>query len=181
MMERRDLLKMIAAATGTAFIAGNAYVDKLTEAGHNQFSEEDIRLMDEVGETILPTTDTPGAKDAGIGAFIALYVSECYDVAERSSFRDGFADLRLRTQLIYGEDFMKLDAKQKGAIIADLDAEAMIVARSREKHYFTMMKQLVLFGFFTSEIGATRVLRYVAVPGRYDGCVPYEGEPSWAT
>jgi hypothetical protein len=180
-MERRDLLRMIAAATGTAFIAGNAYAYKLTEAGHNQFSEEDIRLMDEVGETILPTTDTPGAKEAGIGAFMTLFVSECYDVAERSSFRDGLADLRRRTQLIYGRDFMELDAKQKRAFIADLDAEAMIVAKSPDRHYFTMMKQLTLFGFFTSEIGATRVLRYVAVPGRYDGCIPYEGEPSWGT
>jgi len=48
-------------------------------------------------------------------------------------------------------------------------------------HYFTMMKQLTLFGFFTSEVGATEVLRYEAVPGRYDGCAPYNGEPAWAT
>ena len=48
-------------------------------------------------------------------------------------------------------------------------------------HYFTMMKQLTLFGFFTSEVGATEVLRYEAVPGSYEGCAPYNGEPAWAT
>ena len=49
-------------------------------------------------------------------------------------------------------------------------------------HYFTMIKQLVLFSFFTSKAGATEALRYVAVPGRYDGDMAYEpGTPAWAT
>jgi hypothetical protein len=48
-------------------------------------------------------------------------------------------------------------------------------------HYFTLMKQLTLLGFFTSEPGSTRVLRYRPVPGKYKGCVPYrKGETSWA-
>jgi hypothetical protein len=49
-------------------------------------------------------------------------------------------------------------------------------------HYFTMMKQLTLWGFFTSEPGATKALRYVAVPGKYEGCIPYKkGDKAWAT
>ena len=49
-------------------------------------------------------------------------------------------------------------------------------------HYFRMMKELTILGYFTSEIGATQALRYVAVPGRYEGCVPYtKGEKAWAT
>ncbi len=49
-------------------------------------------------------------------------------------------------------------------------------------HYFTMFKQLTIFGFFTSKVGATEVLRYVAVPGRYDGDLAYvPGTPAWGT
>ena len=49
------------------------------------------------------------------------------------------------------------------------------------KHYFTMMKELTLTGFFTSEVGATKALRYVAIPGRFEGCVPYKkGDKAWA-
>jgi len=48
-------------------------------------------------------------------------------------------------------------------------------------HYFTMMKQLTLLGYFTSKPGATEALRYVPVPGRYEGCIPYtKGEKAWA-
>jgi hypothetical protein len=49
-------------------------------------------------------------------------------------------------------------------------------------HYFGMMKQLTLLGYFTSEIGATQALRYIAIPGKYEGCVPYKkGDKAWAT
>ncbi len=49
-------------------------------------------------------------------------------------------------------------------------------------HYFTMLKQLSIFTFFTSQVGANEALQYVAVPGRYDGDMPYvPGTPAWAT
>ncbi len=49
-------------------------------------------------------------------------------------------------------------------------------------HYFRMMKELTLWGYFTSEAGATKALRYVAVPGKYEGCIPYKkGDKAWAT
>jgi Gluconate 2-dehydrogenase subunit 3 len=49
------------------------------------------------------------------------------------------------------------------------------------KHYYTMMKQLTLIGFFTSKTGATETLRHVQVPGKYDGALPYKkGDKAWA-
>lgn len=54
-------------------------------------------------------------------------------------------------------------------------------AAERPPHYFRLMKQLSLLGYFTSEIGYTKAQRYVESPGRYDPCVPYKpGEKSWA-
>ena len=187
-MHRRQLLQMIAAATGTAFIAGNVRAYEPTEVGENLFSPEDGQLLNELGEAILPATDTPGAKDADVGPFITQYVSDCYDEAQQELFRAGLEDLRERTQVVYGTDFAGLTDSQRRAFVDDLDMTARIVAEgageepdAADLHWFTMVKQLVIFGFFTSEIGGTEVLRYVAVPGRYDGDVEYEGEPAWAT
>lgn len=180
-MDRRQLMQMIAAATGTAFIAGNARAYEQTRAGENLFEAADSALMNELGETILPATDTPGAKDADVGPFITQYVSDCYDDGQQDEFRAGLADLRRRTRVVYGSDFAGLDPSQRLAFVDDLDQEARIAAEEGDAHWFTMMKQLVLFAFFTSEVGATQVLRYVAVPGRYDGCVPYDGGRAWAT
>jgi len=49
-------------------------------------------------------------------------------------------------------------------------------------HYFTLLRQLTMLGFFSSELGATESLRYVAIPGKYDGDLPYKkGDRAWAT
>jgi len=67
-----------------------------------------------------------------------------------------------------------------------LDKEAKDYQKNKKKeeptHYFTQMKQLTLFGYFTSKEGATQALRYVAVPGKYEGCIDYKkGDKAWAT
>ncbi|RVV99119.1 gluconate 2-dehydrogenase subunit 3 family protein [Mesobaculum littorinae] len=187
-MQRRQLLQMIAAATGTAFIAGKVQAYEPTETGQNLFSSEDGQLLNDLGETILPATDTPGARDADVGPFITQYVSDCYDDGEQALFRAGLDDLRDRVQVVYGTDFAGLSDSQRRAFVDDLDMTARIVASgagegagAADLHWFTMMKQLVIFAFFTSQVGATEVLRYVAVPGRFDGDVDYNGEPAWAT
>ena len=78
------------------------------------------------------------------------------------------------------------DLEQKKALLTTLDREAKEHEKNKKKedpaHYFTLMKQLTLLGYFTSEIGATQALRYVAVPGKYEGCIPYKkGDKAWAT
>lgn len=174
-MERRELLKMIAAATGMAMIGlpGLVRGQSPDAAVDSLFSDGDVALLDEIAETILPRTDTPGAKDAGVGRFMARFVTDCYSLEDQATFRSGLADLDARAD----GRFMAMTPQARTALLRTLDAEA----RGRP-HYFTMIKQLVLFGFFTSEAGATQVLRYVAVPGYYDGDMAYEpGTPAWAT
>ncbi|SER87699.1 Gluconate 2-dehydrogenase subunit 3 [Tranquillimonas rosea] len=187
-MDRRQLLQMIAAATGTAFIAGGARAYEPTETGKNLFSAEESELVNAIGETILPATDTPGAREADVGPFITQYVSDCHDAEQQAVFKAGLEELRERAQVVYGTDFAGLSDSQRLAFVDDLDREAKMVAVTAgegagpaDLHWFTMMKQLVIFAFFTSEVGATEVLRYVAVPGRFDGDVDYDGGPAWAT
>ena len=82
--------------------------------------------------------------------------------------------------------FMEATAIQKQQLLTEIDAAAKKYSKEqpgteRPPHYFTLMKQLVLFGFFTSKPGVTQVLRYMPVPGKYEGCIDYkEGETSWA-
>ncbi|MET4727064.1 hypothetical protein ABIE09_000858 [Lysobacter enzymogenes] len=191
-MERRELLKMIAAATGAAMIGVPAFVfgQAPVPSGNSAFSEADVAKLDEIADTILPRTKTPGAKDAGTGLFIATFVSDCYTPEYQAIFRAGLADLDQRA----GGRFVSLSAQARTELLRALDAEAgqrinsMAIAtggdnrKALKPHYFTMIKQLVLFGFFTSKAGSTQALRYVAVPGRYDGDAAYEpGTPAWAT
>ncbi|WP_347329937.1 gluconate 2-dehydrogenase subunit 3 family protein [Marinimicrobium locisalis] len=188
-MNRRELLKLITAATGTAMVGGTAALAGCATGSREAqpptytFTEEDVRLLDEVAETILPRTDTPGAKDARVGAFMKVFVTDCYTPQEQALFHGGLPQLEASAEARYGQRFMALDTAQRTELIRELDREAKaVLAASGRLHYFTLIKQLTLFGFFTSEVGGTEVLRYVAIPGRYDGCMPYEeGERAWAT
>lgn len=91
-MDRRELLKMIVAATGAAMVGLPALVHgKVPAAGAMPaFSDADIGMLDEIAETILPRTRTPGAKDAGAGAFMATFVSDCYTARQQATFRAGW-------------------------------------------------------------------------------------------
>jgi hypothetical protein len=65
-------------------------------------------------------------------------------------------------------------------VTTDASGAASVTADT-PAHYFRMMKELALLGYFTSEIGYNKAMRYVESPGRFDPCVPYtKGEPAWA-
>lgn len=173
------------------------------------FTADDVAFLDEVAETILPETKTPGAKAAKVGAFMALMVTDSYSRRDQSAFRDGMKALDEASRKANNAPFMTATAAQRLALLTELDKvgkaerdqrdteyradrtmsrETVPAERKKEKkspqgppHYFRMMKELALLGYFTSEIGYTKAQRYTEVPGRYDPCVPYtKGETSWA-
>lgn len=183
-MNRRELLKLIAATTGTALIGGTAVLSGCASRPPQTlaFSPADIALLDEVAETILPRTNTPGAKDARVGEFMGVFVTDCYTAEEQAVFHQGLIELEARCQAGYQRGFMALDANERNTLVNQLDQEARTqVGAGATPGYFTMIKQLTLFGFFTSEVGCTQVLRHIPIPGRFDGCMPYEpGDRAWA-
>lgn len=201
-MERRELLKMIAVLTGGVMIGGNALLSGCNSepaAGRHQlFSKEDIDFLNEVAETILPETKTPGAKAANVGQFMTVMVTDCYETKDQKAFRQGIKDLNAACGKMHKTDFMKAKPEQRLSLLTALDKEAKAyqakkgeleeLERKKDKdfpglpnHYFLMMKQLTMLGYFTSEAGCTQALRYLAVPGKYEGSVPYKkGDKAWA-
>jgi hypothetical protein len=149
------------------------------------FSPGDIAFLDEVAETILPETQTPGAKAAGVGPFMALMVTDCYEPADQQIFRDGMRAVDEVCRKANGTSFMSASSDQRLAVLQGLDRDQKAYSDAKKpddpNHYFRMMKELALLGYFTSEIGCTRAQRYVESPGRYDPCTPYvPGTPAWA-
>ncbi|KIO76124.1 hypothetical protein TH53_16760 [Pedobacter lusitanus] len=188
-MERRELLKMIAMLTGGVIIGGNAFLagcspekGKLTNPV--TFSQQDLDFLDEVADTILPATKSPGAKAAKVGSFMAVMVNDCYEATDQKIFMEGIEKLNTACKKMYDTEFMKADQQQKLALLTALDQQAKAHQAQKENqpaHYFTMMKQLTLLGYFSSEAGCTKAMRYIAVPGRYEGSVAYKkGDKAWA-
>jgi hypothetical protein len=189
-MDRRELLKMIAVLTGGAVVGAEAFLtgckNPETNAGLT-FSEEDIPYLDEVSETILPKTSTPGAKDAKVGQFMTVIVNDCYDDDDQKAFHEGMKTLKDAFEKKYGHSFMKGTPEERHDFLVALDQEAKDHQKKRSEamkdpnqkdkmpnHYFTLMKQLTLWGYFTSKEGMEQALRYNPVPGHYDGCIDYK-------
>lgn len=188
-MERRELLKMITLFTGSVLIGGDLFASGIKKSILTaiDFSDTDVMLLDEVADTILPTTaKSPGAKAAMVGKFMTVIVNDCYNEKNRNIFYSGIKLLNDDSKKMYGIDFINASAEQKTAFIINLDKESKEYQKTKKSgdptHYFIMMKQLTLLGYFTSEIGATQALRYVPVPGKFDGNLDYKkGDKAWAT
>ena len=189
---------MIAVLTGGAVVGAEAFLTGCntseTNLGGATFGEADIPFLDEVAETIIPATTTPGAKAAKVGQFMTVIVNDCYEPDDQKIFHDGIKQLNDDFNKKYGTTFVKGSSQQRHDFLVDLDKEAKDNQKKRadsmndkdEKskmpnHYFSLMKQLTLWGYFTSKEGMTQQLRYNPVPGHYEGCVDYKkGEKLYA-
>ena len=199
-ISRRDAIRRVSAVLGgAAFVGGSRLLAALgtrdvSAATSGEFTAAQIAFLDEIAETILPATKTPGAKAAATGAFMAVMVTDAYSPAERAVFLEGMRQVDAASATAHGVSFVEATAAQRLELLTEIDRDqkhaldSIEVSRGggpddehRRVPYFRMMKELALLGFFTSKIGCTQVLRYVETPGRYDPCVPYAtGEPAWA-
>ena len=220
---REAVLRVSAIFGGVALIGGSALLtgcrpDAEEASKPNSdapFTADEIAFLDEVADTILPATSTPGAKAAKTGAFMALMVTDSYSPRDRKVFRDGIPAIDAASTKAHNVSFMKATPAQRLSVLdaLDKDQKTFMEARSEQMkaakaalqdqqkqgapaadagaatavtedppaHYFRMMKELALLGYFTSEIGMTQALRYIEAPGRYDPVVDYKpGDKAWA-
>jgi hypothetical protein len=206
---RREAVQRVATLLGGAALAGGdrlfafsfelPEIERVMAQGTAAFTAADVALLDEIAETILPETSTPGAKAAKVGAFMALMVSEAYDERTRQVFQQGLRQLDETCRQAHASPFMQASATQRLSVVEALDREQHAVMEDRAPkrrvrapaaaadtdepaHYFRLMKELTLLGYFTSEIGCTRAMRYVESPGRFDPNAPHApGDKSWAS
>jgi glucoside 3-dehydrogenase (cytochrome c) hitch-hiker subunit len=208
-LTRREALQIVAALLGGAALTGGEQVLAISvdeaamavaaEQGTSLFTAADVALLDEIAETILPETSTPGAKAAKTGAFMALMATEAYDAQQQQVFRAGLGQVDDACRKAHGVPFMQATPAQRLSVVEVLDREqksamdARTPARTKRApaapaapdepaHYFRMMKELTLLGYFTSEIGYTKAMRYRESPGRFDPCAPQApGDKIWAS
>jgi gluconate 2-dehydrogenase gamma chain len=148
-------------------------------------TQEQASLVSEIAEVIIPKTDTPGAKDAGVPAFIDLMLKDVYSQEDKDKFIAGLNSFNEEAKKSAGSDFIDLDPAKQVDFFKSVHDPAVAAFKSgeiKERPFVLVVKELTCLGFFTSEPGATQVLQYEAVPGAYHGCVPLaEVGKTWAT
>lgn len=176
-MNRREALIQVSMLLGGTMVGAQAFLQSsCTRAtGHTLLlSREQIDLLNEIGETIFPATDTPGAKEADVGSFMDVIVADCYTPEDQQVFLEGLSRIQAESTKEFGKRFMQLSATERERLLTRIDREHIDYMNNRKTgepvHYFRMFKELTLAGYFTSEPGATHFLQYHPAPGRYDGC-----------
>ncbi len=138
----------------------------------------DRALLDDIADTLLPdTAASPGAKAAGVGATIALMLADCEEPAVQRRVAAGLQAFRATCRKRGGE-FASLPRAEREGLLREVDAAAV---EAGETHWFSDVRRLALDAYFSSEVGLTKAMRYVPIPGRYEGCIPLApGQPAWA-
>lgn len=183
LLTRREAIRRAAVFLGVAFspglISGTLAATAQPSAGAAvpSLDARQAELVAAIAERILPRSDTPGAADVGVPAFIDLMVGKYLSADDRRVFLAGLADVDARSRAAHQRGFGQLTAEQQDALLLKL-AEA---SQAQEKTFFHQMKELTVIGYFTSEKVGRTVLHYDPVPGRYDGCVPIAevGNVNW--
>lgn len=194
-MDRREALKRTALLMG-GMVSAPAIMGVLKGCSAKPgidwkpvfLKEDQASVVSTVSEIIIPRTDTPGAKDAGVPSFIDQMLSEVYSKEDQESFISGLQEFNDAANKEYGEDFADLDEEDQTAFVKKVHDAAVNAENTTDpapkRPFILNMKELTLLGFFTSEPGATQVLQYVPVPGAYKGCIPLSeagNGRTWAT
>ena len=188
LINRREVLRRATYLLGGAItFSGFGGCDML-----NQVFVSDIEsitsqesLIAEIADTLIPDNNgVPGAKAAGLGPFIVLMMQDCYTADVQKQFADGLVKVDEVSKSKYNKLFISLTLKEREEIfkLFKAEAQAQITAEESPSQFFPLIYELTCLGYYTSEIGATKALRYVHVPGRYDACIPLQpGQKAWAT
>jgi gluconate 2-dehydrogenase gamma chain len=181
MIQRRAVLKRVAWMLGGAVSAPAALAIlqgcSAKDAGSTAtnwtpkfFKGEQGAVIAEIAEIIIPKTDTSGAKDAGVPAFIDMLMADVYDKAAQDRFNLGFAEFAAAAKAT-GKSFLDQDSAQRTAFVKQ-SLEAALAGSRDPKPFILMTRELTLLGFYTSQPGISENFLYEAVPGAYHGCVP---------
>lgn len=208
-MNRRDALSRVAFLMGGTLSApslmafGEGITTRPSVGADFGLNEAQRALVAEIAEHIIPKTTTPGAKEAGVGPFIELMLKDCYKAQEQQNFLEGLADVDAKATKAHGKNFLQTSSAEQVALLKMVEKETIELMKSANVQqvkvgdnvdkevisskklkgtpFWRLMKELTLFGYFTSEQGATKALDYVPIPGRYEGCIPLKpGQKAYA-
>ena len=181
MVQRRELLRRaawvlggaISAPAALAILQGCSAKDSPAALDWTPrfFKGDQAKLMTAIADVIIPKTDTSGALDAGVPAFVDLLMADVYPRDDQERFSAGFAEFEAAAKAGDGKAFLEQDAMQR-KVSVQRAIDAALGTEHEDKPFILVARELTLLGFFTSRVGITENMEYVPVPTAYHGCVP---------
>jgi len=181
MQQRRAVLKRVAWMLGGAISAPAALailqgcsarepVPGEAAAAAKFFKGKQADIVTAIADVLIPKTDTSGALDAGVPAFIDSIMADVYPKDAQDRFSAGIDEFESGAGA-GGKAFLDQDVTQRAATVQKA-IDAALAGEHKDKPFILVARELTLLGFFTSRVGITENMEYVAVPTAYHGCVP---------
>jgi hypothetical protein len=172
-LTRRSAIKQFAFIVAGVTLIPSCMQDKSKSAillKHMSIDPTQEKLLEALADTLIPATDTPGAKDVSTHLFTLKMLDDCYSKEDQNKFISGLKQFEIVPHKKFGQSFDQCNAEQKAAILTDL--EKAKDNKDDLSYFYNTAKRLTIFGYTTSEFYLTKVQVYELVPGRYHGCVP---------
>jgi hypothetical protein len=175
------LSTLIGGATATQLLGGNAlsvalaYTPKpnSTASAGKLFSQADMLMLRDICALVIPKTETLGAAEVDVHGFIDNQLFHCYGEDEQQQAQKILLSLNAQAKKRYKQSFSPCSAAQQLTLLTDAE-QARNGFDANEKRQFKVLKELVIFGYYTSEVGATQEQAYLSVPGDFKGSIPYD-------
>lgn len=190
---KRQFLRGLTALMGTAAVSPLISGDALAVAFSYQpksnsalqagklFTLTQMKILHDICAVVLPRTDTPSAADLDVHGFLDHQLSVCFPQKDQQQAVAIIDKINHQSTRHYNKSFIELTGTNQHNLLIGLEAEKLGFT-SQDKHAFKAVKSLLVFGFFTTEVGATQALNYQAVPGGFKGSVAYSSlKKSWGS
>jgi gluconate 2-dehydrogenase gamma chain len=180
LIRRREVLRRaawilggaISAPAALAILQGCSAKDtpKTADWTPKYFKGNETAVITAIADVMLPKTDTSGALDANVPAFIDSMMAEVYNAEAQQRFHEGCTEFESAAKA-GGKAFVDQDKAAQAATVKQA-LETALAAEAAQRPFILMVRELTLLGFYTSEVGITENMEYQAVPTAYHGCVP---------
>lgn len=144
----------------------SSWTPETVRSGHSLLSAAQTDLLAGMVETIIPKTDTPGARELNVHLFVQKMVADCYPTATQETLKKGLDGLDIQAQKAFSKPFTEADAAQQTALLTQLAKD------TDQKAFYSLVKGLTIRGYMSSEYVMTNLTHYQFIPGHYYGCVP---------
>jgi hypothetical protein len=172
-MKRRTLIKQLAFVSGSLVLIPACMEDRSKASmllKNISIGGDEEMMMADLGETIIPKTETPGAKDIGAHLFALMMVDDCYKAADQQKFVAGLKAFEVKTKNQFSKSFSKCSIEERETLLNELEAKKKDI--SDLQYFYINTKRLVIQAYTTSKFYLTEVQVYKLVPGKFYGCVP---------
>jgi ABC-type uncharacterized transport system auxiliary subunit len=185
-MFMKKMVALFGATTAATVLAGCSIpeaekfaVQRPNPISGNLFSEHELTVLYSLCETILPKTDTPSAVEVGCHEFVPHQLQHCHSKQQQDDCIQILNTVDIHANNKFGKTFVLLQPQQQQQLLVDIESDK--VSTDIEKGQFRFLKALIVFGYFTSEVGVTKALNYQPVPGGFIGSIPANSDTkSWS-